>query len=161
MDRTQAKYHSEAAAEKGGAKGMTDWGRGLFSGYGVNVDPRQFLDLLLKAAAMGQTYAMNGIAAIYTEGRDGVPAEDWHPVDIHKVGVLREVAGKLDHIPVNTCAHSARDHRVTGRRVSIGWYCCHLMPLSLPTEGKPGKPAHGPLRRPPKQINLRDAPEAS
>ena len=93
--------------------------------------------------------------------RDRLPAADVHPVDIHKVGVLREVAGKLDPVPVNPCAHSAGDHRLTGRRIQVSWYCCHLMPLSLPNAGKTGKPAHAPLRSPPKQISLQDPPDAS
>ncbi|TIL63797.1 MAG: sel1 repeat family protein, partial [Mesorhizobium sp.] len=74
-DRKQANTFYAAAADKGDPYGMTSWGRALFHGYGVERDTGKGLDLLLKAASMGHTYAMNDLAAIFTEGRNGVPAD--------------------------------------------------------------------------------------
>jgi TPR repeat protein len=69
---------------------MTSWGRALFNGYGVNRDTAKGLDLLLKAAAMGHTYAMNDLAAIFTEGRNGVPADPARAVAFLQAGVQRQ-----------------------------------------------------------------------
>ncbi|TIP76446.1 MAG: sel1 repeat family protein, partial [Mesorhizobium sp.] len=46
--------------------------------------------LLLKAAAMGHTYAMNDLGAIFTEGRNGVPADQARAVAFLKAGVQRQ-----------------------------------------------------------------------
>ncbi|TKB19729.1 MAG: sel1 repeat family protein, partial [Mesorhizobium sp.] len=48
------------------------------------------LDLLLKAAAMGHTYAMNDLAAIFTEGRNGVTADPARAVAFLQAGVQRQ-----------------------------------------------------------------------
>ncbi|TGR16236.1 tetratricopeptide repeat protein, partial [Mesorhizobium sp. M8A.F.Ca.ET.197.01.1.1] len=62
----------------------------LFNGYGVERDTTKGLDLLLKAAAMGHTYAMNDLAAIFTEGRNGVPVDATRAVAFLKAGVERQ-----------------------------------------------------------------------
>ncbi|ESZ05940.1 caspase family protein [Mesorhizobium sp. M1060] len=90
IDRTQANALYKAAADKGDPYGMTSWGRALFNGYGVNRDTAKGLDLLLKAAAMGHTYAMNDLAAIFTEGRNGVPADPARAVAFLQAGVQRQ-----------------------------------------------------------------------
>ncbi|TIP27617.1 MAG: tetratricopeptide repeat protein [Mesorhizobium sp.] len=89
-DRKQANTFYAAAADKGDPYGMTSWGRALFHGYGVERDTGKGLDLLLKAAAMGHTYAMNDLGAIFTEGRNGVPADQARAVAFLKAGVERQ-----------------------------------------------------------------------
>ncbi|TPI09582.1 peptidase C14 caspase catalytic subunit p20 [Mesorhizobium sp. B4-1-3] len=89
-NRKQANTFYAAASEKGDPYGMTSWGRALFNGYGVDRDTGKGLDLLLKAAAMGHTYAMNDLAAIFTEGRNGVPADPERAVAFLKAGVERQ-----------------------------------------------------------------------
>ncbi|TIO49842.1 MAG: peptidase C14 caspase catalytic subunit p20 [Mesorhizobium sp.] len=89
-NRRQANAFYAAASDKGDPYGMTSWGRALFNGYGVDRDTVKGLDLLLKAAAMGHTYAMNDLAAIFTEGRNGVPADPARAVAFLKAGVERE-----------------------------------------------------------------------
>ncbi|MDX8507927.1 caspase family protein, partial [Mesorhizobium captivum] len=89
-NRKQANTFYAAASDKGDPYGMTSWGRALFNGYGVERDTGKGLDLLLKAAAMGHTYAMNDLAAIFTEGRNGVPADPARAVAFLKAGVERQ-----------------------------------------------------------------------
>ncbi|MBZ9662627.1 caspase family protein [Mesorhizobium sp. ESP-6-4] len=89
-NRKQANTFYAAASDKGDPYGMTSWGRALFNGYGVDRDTGKGLDLLLKAAAMGHTYAMNDLAAIFTEGRNGVPADPARAVAFLKAGVERQ-----------------------------------------------------------------------
>ncbi|TGT72073.1 MULTISPECIES: caspase family protein [unclassified Mesorhizobium] len=89
-NRKQANTFYAAASDKGDPYGMTSWGRALFNGYGVDRDTSKGLDLLLKAAAMGHTYAMNDLAAIFTEGRNGVPADPARAVAFLKAGVERQ-----------------------------------------------------------------------
>jgi len=90
IDRKQANTFYAAASDKGDPYGMTSWGRALFNGYGVERNTGKGLDLLLKAAAMGHTYAMNDLAAIFTEGRNGVPADPARAVAFLKAGVERQ-----------------------------------------------------------------------
>lgn len=90
VDRKQANSFYAAAADKGDPYGMTSWGRALFNGYGVERDTAKGLDLLLKAAAMGHTYAMNDLGAIFTEGRNGVTADQARAVAFLEAGVQRQ-----------------------------------------------------------------------
>ncbi|TIP02605.1 MAG: peptidase C14 caspase catalytic subunit p20, partial [Mesorhizobium sp.] len=89
-NRKQANTFYAVASDKGDPYGMTSWGRALFNGSGVDRDTGKGLDLLLKAAAMGHTYAMNDLAAIFTEGRNGVPADPARAVAFLKAGVERQ-----------------------------------------------------------------------
>lgn len=90
VDRKQANSFYAAAADKGDPYGMTSWGRALFNGYGVEPDTDKGLDLLLKAAAMGHTYAMNDLGAIFTEGRNGVTADQARAIAFLEAGVERQ-----------------------------------------------------------------------
>lgn len=90
IDRTQANALYAAASDKGDPYGMTSWGRALFNGYGVERDTGKGLDLLLKAAAMGHTYAMNDLASIFTEGRNGVTSDQARAVAFLEAGVQRQ-----------------------------------------------------------------------
>jgi TPR repeat protein len=89
-DRKKANAFYAAAADKGDPYGMTSWGRALFHGYGVERDTGKGLDLLLKAASMGHTYAMNDLGAIFTEGRNGVTADQARAVAFLEAGVERQ-----------------------------------------------------------------------
>lgn len=90
VDPSKANGFYAKASDKGDPYGMTAWGRALFNGLGVKRDTGRGLDLLLKAAAMGHTYAMNDLAAIFTEGRNGVPADPARAVAFLKAGVERQ-----------------------------------------------------------------------
>ncbi|TPM93823.1 caspase family protein [Mesorhizobium sp. B2-1-3A] len=90
IDRKQANTFYAAASDKGDPYGMMAWGRALFNGYEVKPDTGKGLDLLLKAAALGHTYAMNELAAIFTEGLNGVPADPARAVAFLKAGVERQ-----------------------------------------------------------------------
>ncbi|UVK37672.1 caspase family protein [Mesorhizobium sp. AR10] len=90
VDRKQANTYYADAADRGDPYGMTSWGRALFNGYGVERDTAKGLDLLLKASAMGHTYAMNDLGAIFTEGRNGVPADQARAVAFLEAGVKRQ-----------------------------------------------------------------------
>ncbi|BCG90029.1 hypothetical protein MesoLj113c_61390 [Mesorhizobium sp. 113-3-9] len=90
VDPKKANDFYSVASDKGDPYGMTAWGRALFNGLGVQRDTAQGLDLLLKAAAMGHTYAMNDLAAIFTEGRNGVPADPARAVAFLRAGVERQ-----------------------------------------------------------------------
>ncbi|WP_287160139.1 caspase family protein [Mesorhizobium sp.] len=90
VDRKQANSFYAAAADKGDPYGMTSWGRALFHGSGVERDTAKGLDLLLKAAAMGHTYAMNDLGAIFTEGRNGVTADQARAIAFLEAGVERQ-----------------------------------------------------------------------
>ncbi|MCZ8542661.1 caspase family protein [Mesorhizobium qingshengii] len=90
VDPKKANEFYSVASDKGDPYGMTAWGRALFNGLGIQRDTGKGLDLLLKAAAMGHTYAMNDLAAIFTEGRNGVPADPARAVAFLKAGVERQ-----------------------------------------------------------------------
>jgi TPR repeat protein len=90
VDPKKANGFYAKASDKGDPYGMTAWGRALFNGLGVERDTGKGLDLLLKAAAMGHTYAMNDLAAIFSEGRNGVPADPARAVAFLKAGVERQ-----------------------------------------------------------------------
>lgn len=90
VDPKKANSFYAEASDKGDPYGMTAWGRALFNGLGVARDTGKGLDLLLKGAAMGHTYAMNDLAAIFTEGRNGVPADPARAVAFLKAGVERQ-----------------------------------------------------------------------
>jgi tetratricopeptide (TPR) repeat protein len=90
VDRKKANTFYAAAADKGDPYGMTSWGRALFHGTGVERDTAKGLDLLLKAASMGHTYAMNDLGAIFTEGRNGVTADQARAVAFLEAGVQRQ-----------------------------------------------------------------------
>ncbi len=89
VDRNTANAFYKAASDLGDPYGMTSWGRALFAGNGVEADPEQGLDLLIKAAAMGHTYPMNDLASIFIEGQNGVPADTARAIAYLDAGVQR------------------------------------------------------------------------
>ncbi|RWL42507.1 MAG: hypothetical protein EOR60_24875 [Mesorhizobium sp.] len=78
------------AADQGDPAAMAAWGRALFNGVGVEPNPRKGLDLLLKAAAMGHISAMNDLALIFKEGRNGVPADPARALSFLKASMERQ-----------------------------------------------------------------------
>ncbi|TIQ37315.1 MAG: peptidase C14 caspase catalytic subunit p20 [Mesorhizobium sp.] len=92
VDFTKANGFYSEAADKGDPYAMAAWGRALFNGLGVRSDTRKGLDLLLKAAAMGQINAMNDLAVIFKEGRNGVPADPDRALAFLKAGIDRQGA---------------------------------------------------------------------
>ena len=91
-DITKANSFYAQASDKGDPYAMTAWGRALFDGVGVQRDTGKGLDLLLKAAAMGHVGAMNDLALIFKEGRNGVPADPARALAFLKAGIDRQEA---------------------------------------------------------------------
>ena len=89
-DPTKANSLYSEASAKGDPYAMTAWGRALFNGLGVQRDTGKGLDLLLKAAAMGQINAMNDLAVIFKEGRNGVPADPARALAFLRASIERQ-----------------------------------------------------------------------
>ncbi|WP_206519928.1 MULTISPECIES: caspase family protein [unclassified Mesorhizobium] len=84
-------FYSEAS-DKGDPYAMAAWGRALFNGVDVEQNTGKGLDLLLKAAAMGHVNAMNDLAVIFKDGRNGVPADEARALAFLKAGIARQEA---------------------------------------------------------------------
>ncbi|AZO36230.1 MAG: peptidase C14 caspase catalytic subunit p20 [Mesorhizobium sp.] len=89
-DVTKANGLYAQAADQGDPAAMAAWGRALFNGVGVEPNPRKGLDLLLKSAAMGHISAMNDLALIFQEGRNGVPADPARALAFLKASMERQ-----------------------------------------------------------------------
>lgn len=89
-DPQQANRFYSEASEKGDPYAMTAWGRTLFNGRGVQRDAAKGLDFLLKAAAMGHIDAMNDLASIFNEGRNGVPVDLDRALAFFRAGIERQ-----------------------------------------------------------------------
>ncbi|WP_244619956.1 caspase family protein [Mesorhizobium sp. NFR06] len=90
VDLTRANSFYSQASDKGDGYAMAAWGRALFDGVGVERDAGKGLDLLLKAAAMGHINAMNDLAVIFKEGRNGMPADPARALAFLKAGIERQ-----------------------------------------------------------------------
>ncbi|UCI08594.1 caspase family protein [Mesorhizobium sp. B1-1-8] len=90
VDPAKASGFYSRASDKGDPYAMAAWGRALFNGLGVQRDTGKGLDLLLKAAAMGHVNAMNDLALIFQEGRNGVPADPARALAFLKAGIERQ-----------------------------------------------------------------------
>ncbi|TGP53705.1 tetratricopeptide repeat protein [bacterium M00.F.Ca.ET.230.01.1.1] len=91
-DLTKATGFYAQASDKGDPYATTAWGRALFDGVGVQRDTGKGLDLLLKAAAMGHVGAMNDLALIFKQGRNGVPADPARALAFLRAGIDRQEA---------------------------------------------------------------------
>ena len=89
-DLTKANGFYSEASDKGDPYAMAAWGRALFNGLGVQRDTGKGLDLLLKAAALGCVDAMNELAVIFKEGRNGVPADPARALAFLRAGIERQ-----------------------------------------------------------------------
>lgn len=92
VDATQGNDFYSQASDKGDPYAMSAWGQALFDGVGVQRDTGKGLDLMLKAAAMGHINAMNDLAMIFQEGRNGVPADPARALAFLKAGIERQEA---------------------------------------------------------------------
>ena len=90
VDLAKANGFYSQASDSGDPYAMTAWGRALFDGLGVQRDTGKGLDLLLKAAAMGHTDAMNYLAVVFKEGRNGVPADPVRALAFLRAGIERQ-----------------------------------------------------------------------
>ncbi|TGP25082.1 MULTISPECIES: caspase family protein [unclassified Mesorhizobium] len=90
VDPTKASGFYSQASDKGDPYAMAAWGRALFNGLGVQRDTGKGLDLLLRAAAMGHINAMNDLALIFQEGRNGVPADPARALAFLRAGIERQ-----------------------------------------------------------------------
>ncbi|MEZ2333389.1 caspase family protein [Mesorhizobium sp. RCC_202] len=91
-DLVKANGFYAQASDKGDPYAMTAWGRALFDGVGAQRDTGKGLDLLLKAAAMGQVDATKDLAVIFKQGRNGVPADPARALAFLKAGLDRQEA---------------------------------------------------------------------
>ncbi|RWB72858.1 MAG: peptidase C14 caspase catalytic subunit p20 [Mesorhizobium sp.] len=91
-DLTKANSLYAHASDNGDPYAMTALGRSLFDGVGVQRDTDKGLDLLLKAAAMGHVDAMNDLAVIFKDGRNGVPADEARALAFLRAGIDRQEA---------------------------------------------------------------------
>ncbi|WP_176478329.1 MULTISPECIES: caspase family protein [unclassified Mesorhizobium] len=89
-DPAKANTFYSQASDRGDPYAMAAWGRALFNGLGVQRDTGKGLDLLLKAAAMGHVDAMNDLAVIFTEGRNGMPADPVRAMAFLRAGIERQ-----------------------------------------------------------------------
>ncbi|WP_095201178.1 caspase family protein [Mesorhizobium carmichaelinearum] len=92
VDATQANGLYSQASDRGDPYAMSAWGRALFNGVGVQRDTGKGLDLMLTAAAMGHISAMNDLAMIFKDGRNGVPADPARALAFLKAGIERQEA---------------------------------------------------------------------
>ncbi|WP_096458062.1 caspase family protein [Mesorhizobium sp. 113-1-2] len=92
VDATQANGLYSQASDRGDPYAMSAWGRALFNGVGVQRDTGKGLDLMLTAAAMGHIGAMNDLAMIFKEGRNGVPADPARALAFLRAGIERQEA---------------------------------------------------------------------
>jgi hypothetical protein len=138
-DPEQANRFYSDASEKGDPYAMTAWGRTLFNGRGVQRDAAKGLDLLLKSAAMGHIDAMNDLASIFMEGRNGVPADPDRALAFFRAGMERQEMYSLGVLS-------------TPKRVASAIPACKVRPPKIitkikvvpipaprPTAPKPGK----------------------
>ncbi|MER9403547.1 caspase family protein [Mesorhizobium caraganae] len=138
-DPEQANRFYSDASEKGDPYAMTTWGRTLFNGRGVQRDAAKGLDLLLKSAAMGHIDAMNDLASIFMEGRNGVPADPDRALAFFRAGMERQEMYSLGVLS-------------TPKRVALAIPACKVRPPKIitkikvvpipaprPTAPKPGK----------------------
>ncbi|WP_244277692.1 MULTISPECIES: caspase family protein [Mesorhizobium] len=92
VNATQGNGFYSQASDRGDPYAMNAWGHALFNGVGVQRDTGKGLDLMLTAAAMGNISAMNDLAMIFNEGRNGVPADPARALAFLKAGIERQEA---------------------------------------------------------------------
>ncbi|MBZ9798015.1 caspase family protein [Mesorhizobium sp. ES1-4] len=92
VDATRGNGFYSQASDSGDPYAMSAWGKALFNGVGVQRDTGKGLDLMLKAAAMGHINAMNDLAMIFKEGRNGVPADAARALAFLRAGIERQEA---------------------------------------------------------------------
>ncbi|MEW6629306.1 MAG: caspase family protein [Pseudomonadota bacterium] len=118
VDVTKANGFYLQASERGDPYAMAAWGRALFNGLGVQSDTREGLDLLLKAAAMGHVNAMNDLAVIFKEGRNGVPADPSRALAFLTAGIERQdaysmsILGLPGRSPLNVVACTPKPPKI-------------------------------------------------
>lgn len=122
-DPEQANRFYSDASEKGDPYAMTAWGRTLFNGRGVQRDAAKGLDLLLKSAAMGHIDAMNDLASIFMEGRNGVPADPDRALAFFRAWMERQEMYSLGVLS-------------TPKRVALAIPACKVRPPKIITKTK-------------------------
>ena len=131
-DPKQANRFYSEASDKGDPYAMTAWGRTLFNGRGVQRDTAKGLGLLLKSAAMGHIDAMNDLASIFMEGRNGVPADPDRALAFFRAGIERQEIYALGVLS-------------TPKRVALAVPACKVHPPKIITKIKV---VHVPAPRP-------------
>ncbi|UCI27261.1 tetratricopeptide repeat protein [Mesorhizobium sp. B2-8-5] len=106
VDASKANGLYSKASDNGDPYALAAWGRALFNGIGVERDTGKGLDLLLQAAAMGHVDAMKELAVIFTEGRNGVPADPARALAFLKAGMERQDVYSMGVLGLS--AHPAR-----------------------------------------------------
>ncbi len=147
VDAAKANGFYAQASDKGDPYAMSAWGRALFDGVGVQRDTGKGLDLMLKAAAMGHIDAMNDLALIFKEGRNGVPADAARALAFLRAGIERQEAysmgilglsPKRSEMKVAVCTPKVVTKVVTKIKVI-------RTPAPPPKIAKPVPPESGPV----------------
>ena len=96
-DLVKANVYYKQCAEAGDAYCALAYGRNLFYGRGVAQDRKAGLDLMLRAAALGHTYAMNELGYIFLYGK-GMPVDQERGIRFYESGAERDDIYSLNNL---------------------------------------------------------------
>jgi TPR repeat protein len=97
VDLVKANAYYKRCSDAGDAYCELAYGRDLFFGRGVAPDRRTGLTLMLRAAALGHTYAMNELGYIFLYGK-GEPVEAERGIRFYDAGAERDDIYSLNNL---------------------------------------------------------------
>jgi len=96
-DLVKANAHYKRCSDAGDAYCELAYGRNLFFGRGVAQDRRGGLTLMLRAAALGHTYAMNELGYVFLYGK-GQPVDAERGIRFYEAGAERDDIYSLNNL---------------------------------------------------------------
>ena len=96
-DLGRANVYYKQCADAGDAYCALAYGRNLYYGRGVAQDVKAGLDLMLRAAALGHTYAMNELGYIFLYGK-GQPVDAERGIRFYEAGAERNDIYSLNNL---------------------------------------------------------------
>ncbi len=96
-DLEKANVYYKQCSDAGDAYCALTYGRNLFNGRGAPQDAKTGLDLMLRAAAGGHTYAMNELGYIFVYGK-GQPANVERGIRFYEAGAERDDIYSLNNL---------------------------------------------------------------
>ena len=96
-DPVKANAYYRQCADAGDAYCALAYGRNLFYGRGVATNRKTGLDLMLRAAALGHTYAMNELGYIFLYGK-GMPVNAERGIRFYEAGAERDDIYSLNNL---------------------------------------------------------------
>jgi TPR repeat protein len=96
-DLVKANAYYKQCAEAGDAYCALAYGRNLFFGRGATQDRKAGLSLMLRAAALGHTYAMNELGYIFLNGM-GEPVDAERGIRFYEAGAERDDIYSLNNL---------------------------------------------------------------